>query len=152
MKMMSKILSCVVVLISFGYAASIDNSSGTVKHRKVFTTTMIGEHLTKEEKEAFKKQKEAKAVDSTKNNNNTSLEKNNSLSTAVNGKGNGASIEIDNRSPIEKITAKKAGEDEVNEEKQTTNPIVDITRQAPVITREMRESFKNEPSREFRPQ
>lgn len=150
MKMMSKILSCVVVLISFGYAASIDNSSGTVKHRKVFTTTMIGEHLTKEEKEAFKKQKEAKAVDSTKNNNNTSLEKNNSLSTAVNGKE--ASVEVDNRSPIEKITGKKAGENEVNEEKQTTNPIVDITSQAPVISKEMRESFKNEPSGEFKPQ
>ena len=150
MKMMSKILSCVVVLISFGYAASIDNSSGTVKHRKVFTTTMIGEHLTKEEKEALKKQKEAKAVDSTKNNNNTSLEKNNSLSTAVNGKE--ASVEVDNRSPIEKITGKKAGENEVNEEKQTTNPIVDITSQAPVISKEMRESFKNEPSGEFKPQ
>lgn len=150
MKMMSKILSCVVVLISFGYAASIDNSSGTVKHRKVFTTTMIGEHLTKEEKEAFKKQKEAKAVDYTKNNNNTSLEKNNSLSTAVNGKE--ASVEVDNRSPIEKITGKKAGENEVNEEKQTTNPIVDITSQAPVISKEMRESFKNEPSGEFKPQ
>lgn len=150
MKMMSKILSCVVVLISFGYAASIDNSSGTVKHRKVFTTTMIGEHLTKEEKEALKKQKEVKAIDSTKNNNNTSLEKNNSLSTAVNGKE--ASVEVDNRSPIEKITGKKAGENEVNEEKQTTNPIVDITSQAPVITKEMRESFKNDPSKEFKPQ
>lgn len=151
MKMMSKFLVCGFLLTSFGYAASIDNSSGTVKHRKVFTTTMIGEHLTKEEKEAFKKQKEAKAADFTKTNNNTSLEKNNSFPSAVNEKGNGASVEVDNRSPIEKITGKKTGEDEVNEEKQATNPIVDITRQAPVITKEMRESFKNDPSNEFKP-
>ena len=150
MKMMSKFLLCGFLLTSFGYAASIDNGSGTVKHRKVFTTTMIGEHLTKEEKEVFKKQKEPKAADSTKTNNNTSLEKNNNLSTAVNGKE--ASVEVDNRSPIEKITGKKAGENEVNEEKQTTNPIVDITSQAPVISKEMRESFKNEPSGEFKPQ
>ena len=145
MKSMSKILLCGALLISFSYA--VGDSSGTVKHRKVFTTTTIGEHLTKEEEEALRKQKEAKAVELAKANAPTG--ENNS--SAVRNGENESSAEVDNRTPIEKITGKKAGIDEADEVKQVTNPIVDITRQAPVISKEMRESFKSNPSMEFKP-
>ena len=145
MKSMSKILFCGALLVSFSYAAG--DSSGTVKHRKVFTTTTIGEHLTKEEKEALRKQKEAKAAELAKAN---ILEGENN-SSAVGDERNESSVEVDNRTPIEKITGKKTVADEANEVKQATNPIVDITRQAPVISKEMRESFKSDPSTEFKP-
>lgn len=145
MKSMSKILFCGALLVSFSYA--VGDSSSTVKHRKVFTTTTIGEHLTKEEKEALRKQKEAKAAELAKANAPTG--ENNS--SAIENEGNESSAGIDNRTPIEKITGKKAGADEANEVKQVTNPIVDITRQAPVISKEMRESFKSNPSTEFKP-
>ena len=116
-------------LASFVFASG---ESG-VKHRKVFTTTIIGEHLSKEEMDVVKKQKEANVMVSPESNVSLPIDDNES--------------KVDNRTPIEKITGSRV---EVTE-KPATNPIVDITRQAPVITDEMRNSFKNQPSSEFKP-
>lgn len=144
MKSKKIVLSALAISIlgttNFLYADSGTEQNGE-RHRKVFTTTTIGEYLTKSEREALRKKKEEALVTESSSKQEV-LEKEDNISKKEN----------DNRSPIEKIVGKNAAEEHSERnDTQHVNPIVEITNQAPAITDDMRRNFQNNSGGEFKP-
>lgn len=142
-----------ILLASSMLCASL-NANEKVKQRKVFSTTITGEHLTKSEREAIKRKKELALIKEADEKKAKELAENKKQDSngSLSGKEEKADT-LDNRPPIERLTGKSL--DELNGNKKekvmSTNPITEITSQAPVITNDMRSKFKNSPSSEFKP-